>query len=197
MSDYTPTSIVSLDTPRLILRPVEASDAPRIQELFDNFKLLKYMSTAIPWPYPETGASDYLRTTLPKQAQGEIFLWAIREKAHAEQGMIGQISLTPGSETENRGFWLGEPYWGNGYMTEVCRVVTDFAFGPLGMSELFLSNALPNRASHRLKEKAGAEILSIEDRDFIGGRFPSVSWKLTAEKWMVNRERFISPSPSA
>lgn len=192
MAAYNPVPIEPLETARLLLRPTEISDAPRIQELFDNFNLLRYMNAAIPWPYPETGAVDFLERILPQMEAREAYAWSIFEKVCLEQGLIGHVALFPLGEQDHRGFWLGEPYWGRGYMTEVCLAVTDFAFGPVGMNSLSLNNALPNVASHRLKQKAGAEIVRLEERDYIGGRFTGVEWKLTAAQWAAHRAEFIT-----
>ena len=103
------------------------------------------------------------------------------------------MGLGPWSEGDQRGLWLAEPYWGQGLMREAASAVNDFAFDVLGMDELRVSNAAPNVASSRLKESAGAEIVGIEDRPFIGGTFPSVQWRLTAEAWRRHRQALPSP----
>ena len=191
MRAYNPIPIEPLETARLILKPSAISDAPRTQELFDNFNLLKYMAAAIPWPYPETGAVDYLTSILPKIEDCEMYPWSIVEKSNPDVGLIGHISLSPGAEEDSRGFWLGEPYWGRGYMSEAVFAVTEFAFGPLGMTTMSLNNAVPNLGSHRLKEKAGARIVALEERDYIGGQFQAVRWELTADQWAAHRANFL------
>lgn len=188
MASFRKVPIPTLETERLRLRPLQRSDAPRIQALFSNPNLLRYMHTSIPFPYPENGAEEFLATILPKIEAGEQYAWAILRKDHPDEGMIGQIALIPGSDVNNRGFWLGEPYWRQGYMKEAVAAVNDFAFGPLEMEALLLNNAEPNLASHRVKEISGAEIIGREERPFIGGTFTSVKWKLTAEAWRANRE---------
>lgn len=80
MLAYNPIPIVEIETERLLLRPTALSDAPRTQELFDNFGLLRYMAAAIPWPYPETGAVDYITGLLPKIEGQETYAWTILEK---------------------------------------------------------------------------------------------------------------------
>ena len=147
------------------------------------------MHTSIPWPYPDDGAEEFVRSMLPKIEAAEEYYWAIRIKAREGKGLVGVISLSPHSDTDNRGFWLGEEFWGQGYMREAVAAVNDFAFDVLGMTELLLNNAQPNVASHRLKESCGAEILGIEDREYIGGTFPGVRWKLSAEAWRRCREQ--------
>lgn len=189
MANYRKVPIRTLTTERLTLRPTQESDAPRIQLLFDNPAVLKYMAAVIPYPYPEDGAITYLREILPKVAAGERYAWAIERRGFEGEGMIGAIELTPASDEDHRGFWLGEPYWGQGYMTEAATAVNDFAFDELGMTELRLGNAVPNVASHRLKESVGAEAIEIRDEDFVGGRFPCVRWRLTAEAWRARKRR--------
>lgn len=187
MGESPKIPIPFLETTRLKLRPIVRSDAPRIQLLFNNFEVLRYMAKAIPWPYPEDGASEFLDFLLPEMEALKKYAWAIERKGFSGEGLIGTIMLTPDAEEDSRGFWLGQPYWGKGYMREAVIAVNDFGFERLGMTEMRLNNAEPNVASHRLKEFSGAEILAIEETEYIGGTFPGVKWRLTAEAWRQNR----------
>ena len=187
MAHYRPVPIVPLETPRLGLRPLEEEDAPRIQFLFPHPNVVRYLAAAIPWPYPDDGAERFLRRVLPKVEAREEYDWAILRKGHEGEGLVGLIGLYPASDEDHRGFWLGEAYWGQGLMREAASAVNDFAFDALGMEALLLNNAAPNLASHRLKESAGAEIVSVEDTEYVGGTFPGVRWRLTREAWRENR----------
>jgi RimJ/RimL family protein N-acetyltransferase len=187
MAAYRKVPIRELATARLRLRPIEMSDAPRVQALIDNFNVMRYMSVAIPWPYPPDGAVTYLSSVLPDMARQEKYLWAITLRERPEEGLIGLIGLFPDAEDEHRGFWLGEPYWRQGFMREAVVAVNDFAFDELEMTELLLSNAEPNVGSHRLKESMGAEVVSVTEGEFVGGTFPNVRWRLTAESWRQYR----------
>src|SRR5690349_13153207 len=131
MAAFRRVPIRVLDTARLRLRPLEYSDALRIQALFDSPNVLRYMNAAIPWPYPEDGAMQHLRAVLPRMEAGEEYYWAIGLR-ESDEGLIGVIGLTPASDEDHRGFWLGEPYWGQGYMREAVRAVNDCAFDELG-----------------------------------------------------------------
>ncbi len=183
MGQYRKVPIPILETARLVLRPYRIEDAPRVQELFPNPNVVRYLASIIPWPYPADGADAYIASILPKIEAQEEYHWAILRRGHEDEGLIGAIGLTPASDTDNRGFWLAEPYWGKGYMSEATTAVNKFAFDVLGMEFLLLNNAEPNLASHRLKEVVGAEIIGVEDQDFVTGRFP----KLTAEAWRKHR----------
>jgi [ribosomal protein S5]-alanine N-acetyltransferase len=174
------------------LRPICMDDAPAIQNLFPFWGVVEYLAAVIPWPYPEDGAEQFLKMLLPEMEAGNRLVWAITRKEDEESRLMGLIELSPNNPNDSRGFWLGLPYQRQGYMTEAVTAVNDFAFDILGMTEMTLSNAEPNVGSHRLKEKSGAEFLSYEDDvAFIGGKFRTARWRLTAEMWRANRERFV------
>ncbi len=41
-----------LKTARLLLTPLQLSDAPAIQELFPHWEVVLYLDIRVPWPYP-------------------------------------------------------------------------------------------------------------------------------------------------
>jgi ribosomal-protein-alanine N-acetyltransferase len=53
------------------------------------------------------------------------------------------------------GYWMGEPYAGQGYMTAALRPLTAFAFGELGLHRVEAACLPENEASHRLLLKTG------------------------------------------
>lgn len=173
-----------LKTPRLTLRPLQPSDAPRIQELFPHWDVVKYMASVIPWPYPDDGASEYVKYTLAKVASGERYSWALTLKEDGDDLLIGVIELMPANLEDSRGFWIGLPYQKQGYMTEAVAAVNDFAFDVLELPSLRLNNAEPNIGSHRLKEKSGATITKItDDVLFVSGKHRQIGWTLTRDQW--------------
>ena len=53
------------------------------------------------------------------------------------------------------GYWLSEPLWGKGLMTEALEAVIKFAFGKLGLHRIYATTHIDNRASQRVLEKLG------------------------------------------
>ena len=180
----TPT----LETPRLLLRPLELADAAQIQALFPHWEIVRYLRNAIPWPYPPDGALQYVRDmALPAIVRGEAWHWTLRLKTEPEQmKMIGFISLIKG-ETENRGFWMSPPWQGRGLMSEACDAVTDYWFNALKFPALRVPKAIANLASRRISEKQGMRVVATEERDYVGGRFATEIWEITAEQWCARR----------
>ncbi|HSI72052.1 MAG TPA: GNAT family N-acetyltransferase [Fimbriimonas sp.] len=188
MATYSAVPIEVLETERLLLRPLREADASRIQQLFPNINVLRYMNAIIPWPYPPDGAEQFLQTILPKMAANEEYYWGLFAKG-SDEGLMGVIGLTPSSETAHRGFWLGEPYWRRGYMTEAVAAVNDWAFDRLGMNEILVYNAVANVGSHQLKANSGGEVIGYGESDFVSGRLPAAKWRITADAWRLHRER--------
>ena len=178
MLRMTPT----LETRRLILRPLELADAEQVQVLFPQWEIVRYLTNKVPWPYPADGAYAFYRdVALPAAERGEQWHWTLRLKTSPGQ-LIGSISLMR-SEDENRGFWLGLPWQGQGLMSEACDVVTAYWFDVLGFPVLRVPKAIPNVASRRISEKQRMRIVGREERDYVSGRFPTEIWEITAAEW--------------
>lgn len=176
-----------LETPRLLLKPVELADAPQIQALFPQWEIVRYLRNVVPWPYPADGALHYLRDmALPAIARGDAWHWTLRLKEKPAQ-MIGFISLMK-NENENRGFWIGLPWQGRGLMSEACDAVTDYWFEALKLPVLRAPKAIVNAASRRISEKQGMRLIATEEREFVCGRLQSEIWEITAKEWRARKE---------
>lgn len=178
--------IPALETTRLLLRPLELADAEQAQRLFPKWEIVRFLTNRVPWPYPEDGALTHFRDEmLPAMARGERWGWSLRLKSAPEE-LIGSISLMRG-EKENRGFWLGLPWQGKGLMSEAAETVTDYWFSELGFPVLRVPKAVTNTASRRISEKQGMRVVAVEERDYVGGRFLTEIWEITAEEWNARR----------
>jgi ribosomal-protein-alanine N-acetyltransferase len=175
-----------LETARLELRALELADAAQAQLLFPVWEVVRFLTTKVPWPYPEDGVlTHYRERALPAMERGEQWHWSLRLKTDPVH-MIGGISLMK-TEDENRGFWIGVPWQRQGLMTEAVEVVTDYWFDELGFPVLRVPKAVPNTASRRISEKTGMRVVALEERDFVSGRFPAEIWEITAEEWRRRR----------
>ena len=175
-----------LETARLILRPLEIADADQIQRIFPHWEVVKYLNDRVPWPYPPDGARRFLEdVALPAMARGDEWTWTIRPKTDPDR-VIGGISLVK-SEHENRGFWLGLAWHGQGLMTEAADAVTDFWFNTLKFPVLRVPKAIANASSRRVSEKQGMRVVAIIERGFVSGRLPAEVWEITAEEWKARR----------
>ena len=180
--------IVPLETPSLILRPLELADAEQTQKLFPRWEIVRFLNGRVPWPYPNDGAFTFYRdVALPAMARGEEWTWSLRLKTNPDQ-LIGSIGLMK-EANNNRGFWLGLAWQGQGLMSEAADAVTDYWFDDLRFPVLRIPKAVENTASRRISEKQGMRMIAIEERDYVSGRLPAEIWEITAEEWRARRKR--------
>ena len=181
----TPT----IQTRRLILRPLAPSDGPAIQRHFNNWGIIKNLASVVPWPYPDDGAENFIRQQLEKIAAGEeVYHWVL--VLHSGDGQaIGNITFRPRADEPkgNRGFWLAEPFWNRGLMTEAIAAVNDFAFGTLGVESFYVCNVVSNVASRRVKQKTGAEFVGYIELLHHNGQSKAEHWKVTRQGWLGTR----------
>lgn len=180
----TPT----IETRRLLLKPLELADADQAQILFPHWEIVRYLHKIVPWPYPPDGAYTWYRDfALPAVERGEEWHWTLRLKRSPDR-MIGSIGLMTKDRNNNRGFWLGLPWQRQGLMTEASEAVTDYWFDVLNRSVLRAPKAIPNTASRRISEKNGMRIVATEEREYVSGLFPTEIWEVTAEEWRARRK---------
>ena len=175
-----------LETPRLWLRPLELADAAQAQPLFAQWEVVRYLTNKVPWPFPPDGVHAYYRdVALPQAEHGEAWHWTLRMKSDPGR-LIGAISLLKGREI-NRGFWLGAAWHGQGLMSEVCGVVTDYWFETLGFPLLRVPKAAANTASRRISERQGMRLVETKDGEYVSGRLLTEVWEITAEEWRARK----------
>lgn len=176
-------AIPTFHTERLILKPIELSDAESYEKIFVDYEVISQLSALVPWPYPRGGVSKYLsELILPKQGLTH-WAWGIFLKENPDE-VIGCVDIWREGRPENRGFWLARRFWGLGFMTEAVWPVMDYAFSELGFEKLVFTNAVGNVRSRRIKEKAGARLLRISPAKFVNPAYTEHEvWELTKEEW--------------
>lgn len=143
--------IVELETKRLFLRPLQLADAEQTERLFPQWDVVKFLNAAVPWPYPKKQVLPrYRDVILPAIERGEEWHWSLRLKESPDR-LIGKISLHR-NEWDNRGYWLGLPWQGQGLMTEAVAAVNDYWFDVLGFGVL---RAPQGNCQRRLKADLG------------------------------------------
>ena len=187
-------AIPTLVTARLQLRPLCLADAPAVQQAFSHWDIVQFLSSVIPWPYPEDGSLTFIREiALPAMARGTAWHWSIRP-AEAPDRLIGVISLQDEPDN-NRGFWLAAAWRGRGLATEASVAVTDFWFETLGRPVLRVPKAIANTPSRRISESSFMRVVASVERDYVSGRLPAELWEITREEWQA-RPRRRPPAPA-
>jgi ribosomal-protein-alanine N-acetyltransferase len=144
----------TLETERLVLRPFSLSDAPRVQLLAGD-RAVAATTKVIPHPYEDGMAETWISSHQERFDRGEDTVFAIVLKPSGE--LIGAIGLALKLNQENAemGYWIGKPYWGQGYCTEAGRAVLKYAFTGLRLHRVHAHHLSHNPASGRVMLKLG------------------------------------------
>lgn len=184
-----------LETPRLLLRPLELADAPEVERIFPQWEIVRYLNAIVPWPFPPGAALAHIRDgALPAMEAGEAWHWTLRLRS-APQLLVGRIHLAR-SETNNRGFWIIPELQGQGLVTEAVVAVNDYWFDVLGFPVLRAPKAVANTSSRRISEKTGMRCIATFEQDYVSGHLPSELWEITAEEWHAVRDRLGTRGPT-
>ncbi len=144
----------TLETQRLLLRAFVDEDGPRVRELA-SAREVAATTLNIPHPY-EAGLAESWIATHPEQFQaGEAAHYAITRKQAGDLiGAIG-IQIQQAHRTAELGYWIGVPYWGQGYCTEAAEAVVRYCFQQLGLHRVHARHFSSNPASGRVLQKIG------------------------------------------
>jgi len=157
---------LDLGLPGWCLRAWAATDAPSLAAHADNPRVWRNMADTFPQPYTLEIAQHWV-------ARGHIDFggdnWAIA----CEGTAVGGCGVHRGAGGERCnveiGYWLGEPYWGHGVVSQVVRVLTARAFALPGVTRVFAPVHADNPASMRVLQKNGFRREGLLRRSAIKG----------------------------
>jgi RimJ/RimL family protein N-acetyltransferase len=136
-----------LKTERLVLRAPCRRDAESIVRLA-NDRRVAVNTARVPHPYGLADAEQFI-AAVNRQDGEATFLITL------DDTLIGACGVDPREGGPEIGYWLGVPYWGQGYATEAVRALVDHAFGGLQHEALQAGARVSNPASRRVLEKCG------------------------------------------
>ena len=143
-----------LQTERLILREFTLDDAPEVQRLAGTSELAR-MTLLIPHPYEVGMAEEWITSLRPSYEAGEQVTFAVVLREGGDLvGCVG-INLNARDENAELGYWIGKPYWGQGYCTEAAREMVHYGFEVLGLHRSHANHLGSNLASGRVLQKLG------------------------------------------
>lgn len=143
-----------LETDRIILRNWKKSD---LQDLFLYAKDKRIGLNAGWKPHENLSDSrDYLNFVKSKKYTYAVIPKSIGRPVGSISLMIGKESNfeIPNNEAEI-GFWIGHPFWGNGYIPEATNKLIDFGFNELNLNKIWCGYFDGNNNSKRVQEKCG------------------------------------------
>jgi ribosomal-protein-alanine N-acetyltransferase len=187
--------IPTLETERLVLRPFSLDDAPAVQRLAGD-RLIAATTLAIPHPYEDGMAQKWISTHQSHFDLGKGITFAISRKT--DGSLLGAMSLMAmeAAHQAELGYWVGRPYWDQGYCTEAGEAVLRYAFTQLGLVRVHCHHFARNPASGRVMRKLGMQHEGIRRRHVKKwGRFEDVElYGILQEDWKKPAKKMQSKS---
>ena len=135
-----------------VLRSWRDDDADALVDGANNRNVWMALRDLMPQPYTLADAEAYL-LSVAKDGPKHSLCIEVNGKA------AGAISLRFESDvhrlTAELGYWLAEPFWGRGIMSEAVAALVEHAFRTFALRRIFASVYANNPASARVLEKAG------------------------------------------
>ena len=143
-----------LTTARLTLRAFDSTDVDDVVRLAGDFAIAD-TTLVIPHPYDRAAAEKWLATHRPRFDEGQELILAVT--ASGAGTLVGAIGLSIDSRFDRAeiGYWIGKPYWGQGYCTEAGRAMRDWGFSELGLNRIYATHFKRNPASGRVMQNLG------------------------------------------
>ncbi len=137
---------------RCRLRLFRDGDQAVIARYANNRRVWLNLRDAFPHPYTRADADAWIRRVTGQDPPTQFGIEVGGE-------VVGGIGLTLQEDVHRRsaeiGYWLGEPFWGRGIMTEAVPAFTAYALATFDVCRLYASVFEWNPASARVLEKAG------------------------------------------
>lgn len=134
----------------ITLRPWETSDLADLVKYANNRNIAKNLTDKFPFPYSEQSGMAFIEMI---SQHNPVQVFAIDIKGEA----IGSIGLHPQDDIHRQnaemGYWLAEPYWGKGIISNAIKQIVDYGFANFDINRIFARPFGSNIASQKVLEK--------------------------------------------
>ena len=134
------------------LLPWKNTDLDSLVKFANNKKIADNLTDKFPYPYTEEYGKAFIDYT---KSHNPLIVFAIDIEGQA----IGGIGVHPQTDISRKnaelGYWLAEPYWGNGIISEAVKIIIPYAFQNFEINRIYAIPFESNIASQRVLEKAG------------------------------------------
>lgn len=151
---------LTLETERLLMRPMQLSDAHALFAMDSNPKVHEFLGNN---PLTDIGQCyGYIKNIQNQYEQNGIGRFVAELKSTGE--VIGWIGLKFVTEEENNhinyydiGYRLREEFWGKGYASEGAKVWLDHAFTTMKIPTIYAAAHIDNIGSNTILQKIGLQ----------------------------------------
>ena len=141
----------TVETERLILRPLRASDVGLL-DMYAGDKRVASMTTSIPHPLPPGASDAFIKQSLDPNRVEDV--WVLDGLAAGLSELVGVIGLERMDRAQSEiGYWLAPAFWHMGLAREAVSALLEA--NPQGCETIFGSVFQDNEASARVLTHCG------------------------------------------
>jgi len=150
-----------VETTRLVLRRYEDRDVADLVPLATEWDVSRWLPQ-IPHPYTVRDARTFIAQAQSLVDERREYQLAITRRD--DGALLGTIAIHVASRSiPELGYWLGKPFWGQGFASEAARAMVGFARNRLRLSVLMARVFDGNTASERVLVKNGFALTEFRD----------------------------------
>ena len=148
---------MKLSTKRLTIKDIKPVDADSIRENINNLNVSKYLLT-VPHPYTKKDIKWWVNHCAEKQKEKPKTSYEFGISIKPSNKIVGGVGLSNINKeqgTAELGYWIGESYWRQGYVSEAVKELINFGFNKLKLRRLVIPAFIENKGSNALAKKLG------------------------------------------
>lgn len=138
-----------------VIRSYRPEDAGSLAKYANNRNISKNLRDGFPYPYTLENGKAFIDHAMSLKPETNFAICV-------DDQVVGGIGFVLHSDIERIsaeiGYWLGEPFWGQGIVTEALVAVTEYAIKTHNLHRVFAVPFAHNKASARVLEKAGYQL---------------------------------------
>ncbi|MEZ5173688.1 MAG: GNAT family protein [Bacteroidia bacterium] len=147
-----------------ILRPWTLDDLQSLLKYANNPNIARFMTDSFPHPYTEKDGVNFINKF---SHDNPVQVFAIQVNGEA----AGGIGIHPQGDimrlNAELGYWLGEPYWGKGIISEAAKQMIEYGFNTFKINRIYARPYSSNKASQRVLEKSGFRLEARIEKNII------------------------------
>lgn len=175
---------LDLATCRLNLRAPRMVDAPQLARLLNNFEVTGNLAV-VPHPYGLEDARRFIASCVDERPEARQFVVDL-----PGDGPVGCVGISTHERGTEVGYWLGEPYWGRGLMSEAVRAALGWFFTACGADRIVAGAFHFNMASLAIQHKLGFVEVGRSIRHSLarGAEIEHIDTELTRDAFMALKQ---------
>jgi len=140
-------------------------------------------------PYEDGAAEKWIASheSVYEEETGVVFAIVVPDRKE----LVGAIGLTfdHAHKKAELGYWIGKPFWNQGYATEATNAVLGYGFVTLGLNRISAKHLARNPASGKVLKKVGLVFEGTARQDILKwDKFEDSNWYgIIRDEWSAGQ----------